>query len=88
MLRRVELYSFSIFLNFFYRNSSENWKFIATFFMITIPLILHYIFILPYFDDVALGVINGILHLLTYIFMTICIFMDPGIIPKIVNITV
>ncbi|CAD8080720.1 unnamed protein product [Paramecium primaurelia] len=65
---------------------SENHKFIASLVLITIPTILYYVFMAPALvqrDQVIQVIIFIILNCLVYVFITITVLMDPGIIPKI-----
>ncbi|CAD8052290.1 unnamed protein product [Paramecium sonneborni] len=65
---------------------SENHKLLASFSFITIPSILFYIFMSPEFaknDQNGYTVVFVIIQITIYVFLSITVCMDPGIIPKI-----
>jgi len=65
---------------------AEDRNYIATFFLTNIPIILFYIFIVPFFNDRGNYehlYIMIILHFLVMLFYFIMGFHDPGIVPKL-----
>lgn len=78
------------------KRSSENAKFLATFFLITIPMVIYYIFLGPVYillimkyhiKDGQIGILIFIiiLNVIVYFLMIKVITTDPGNIPKIVD---
>ncbi|EGR31310.1 hypothetical protein IMG5_113470 [Ichthyophthirius multifiliis] len=62
-------------------SGSENFKFILTFSLINIAIIIHYAIILKRLKQYIFVIV---FHIFTNIFMILVNFSDPGIIPKIV----